>query len=247
MNRESLLLEGERLDDLGLKGLMLIQDPRYFCFGIDAVLLSSFARVRPRESVLDLCSGNGIVPVLLSGKTKARSIVGLEIQKALFDMAKRSVLYNKIEDRVSFINGDLCRIEDYIEKTAFDAVTVNPPYMPENAGIKNEEEAFLIARHEIKCNLDSVLRAASYALKEKGRFFMVHRPLRLADIFASMRKYNIEPKSLRLVFPYRDKEPNLVLTEGIKSGNPELRIAPPLVVYESPGVYTKEIQEIYGI
>lgn len=246
MNKESLLLEGERLDDLGLKGLMLIQDPRYFCFGIDAVLLSSFAKVRPGDSVLDLCSGNGIIPILLSGKTKAGTITGIEIQKALFDMAKRSAALNELEDRVSFINGDLCKIEDFVKKASYDVLTVNPPYISPKGGLKNHQEAFLLARHEISCDLDAVMEAAAFALKEKGRMFLVHRPFRLVDIFASMRKSNIEPKNLRLVLPYQDKEPNLVLVEGIKGGNPELRMAPPLVIYESESVYTKEIREIYG-
>lgn len=246
MNKDYLIHENERLDDLGRDGLMLIQDPRYFCFGIDAVLLSSFAKIKSGDKVLDLCTGNGIIPVLLSGKTKAKEIVGLEIQKALVEMAQRSVEYNEIGDRVSFIHANLCEIEKSVLKNSFNAVTVNPPYMARESGLTNDSEPFYIARHEALCSLEDVIRAASYALTPKGRFFMVHRPLRLVDIFTSMRKYNLEPKTMRFVMPYENKEPNLVLIEGIKEGNPEIRVQPPLVVYNYDGTYKDEIMEIYG-
>lgn len=245
-NNAGLLKENERLDDLGREGLFLIQNPEYFCFGIDAVLLSSFAKVHAKEKVIDLCSGNGIIPVLLSAKTKAESITGLEIQYSLYDMANRSIEYNNIGNRVKMVLGDVKRVEDLFPKLSFDVVSVNPPYMKKEAGLVNDSDKFRIARHEEMCTFEDIIGAANCLLRPKGRLYMVHRPFRLVELLKTMSEMGIEPKSMRLVMPYADKEPNLVLIEGIKDAKPELRIAPPLIVYNKDGSYTEEVKDIYG-
>lgn len=244
--KSGFLKENERLDDLGREGLFLIQNPEYFCFGIDAVLLSSYVKVRPKEDVIDLCSGNGILPVLLSAKTKAKSICGLEIQYNLYDMANRSIEYNDIGNQVRMVFGDVKRVKDLFSRECADVVCVNPPYMKKETGIVNDSDKFKIARHEELCTFEDIVNAAYWLLRSKGRFYMVHRPLRLVELLKTMSEIGIEPKSMRLVMPYFDKEPNLVLIEGIKDAKPELRIAPPLIIYNKDGSYTKEVKEIYG-
>lgn len=244
--KKQLTKVNERWDDLMRCGYQIIQNPDYFCFGMDAVLLSGFARVADGEDVLDLCSGNGIIPILLAAKTKGKRFVGLEIQEALLDMAKRSVIFNKLEDRISFICNDIKEIDKSFSPYGFDVVTANPPYMIAEHGIENKNPSISIARHEIKCNLEDVIRAAAYALRPKGRFYMVHRPFRLVEIFAIMQKFQLEPKRMRLVYPYKDKEPNMVLIEGIKGANSRITVESPLIVYEEKNKYTKEIMDIYG-
>ena len=240
------LLSGERLDDLQRDGLMIIQNPKWFCFGMDAVLLSSFANVPEGKKVLDLGCGNGIIPILLSAKTKTEYIEGLEIQADIADMARRSVKYNKLESRVHITTGDIKEAAEIFGAASFDVVTTNPPYMIGSHGLTGENSAKTIARHETLCTLDDIIAQAAKVLVPKGRFYMVHRPFRLAEIMSVMVKYKIEPKRMRLVQPYADKEPNLVLIEGLRGGKSRIEVERPLIVYEKTGVYTDEILDIYG-
>lgn len=246
MNREELLKPEERLDDLQRNGYKIIQHPSKFCFGMDAVLLSGFANVKLKESVLDLGTGTGIIPILLEAKTKGKKYVGLEIQEESADMAARSVQYNCLEERIQIVHGDIKEASALFGKASFDVVTTNPPYMNDHHGIKNPDIPKAIARHEILCSLEDVIREASFVLRENGRFYMVHRPFRLAEIITLMTKYHLEPKRMRLVAPYADKEPNMVLIEGLKGGKSRIKIEPTLIVYQEPNVYTKEIYDIYG-
>lgn len=245
-NKEEILKPEERFDDLQRNGYKIIQHPNKFCFGMDAVLLSGFAHVKLGEVVVDLGTGTGIIPILLEAKTKGKRFVGLEIQEESADMANRSVLYNELQERIQIVHGDIKEASTLFGKASFDVVTTNPPYMNDNHGIKNPDLPKAIARHEILCSLEDVIREASYLLKENGRFYMVHRPFRLVEIITFMTKYHIEPKRMKLVCPYENKEPNMVLIEGLKGGNSGIRIEPPLIVYKEPNVYTNEIYDIYG-
>lgn len=241
-----LLKSGERLDDLQRNGYMIIQNPDKFCFGMDAVLLSGFAIVKKGEKAVDLGTGTGIIPILLSAKTEGESFTGLEIQTESADMASRSVELNKLEERVHIVEGDIKNASQIFGKASFEVVTSNPPYMNDNHGLKNPELPKAIARHEVLCSLEDVVREASYLLKPSGRFYMVHRPFRLPEIFEQLRKYRLEPKRMRLVYPYIDKEPNMVLIEAVRGGKPMLTNEPPLIVYKEQGVYTDEIYSVYG-
>jgi len=240
------LLPGERLDDLQRNNLKIIQNSEKFCFGIDAVLLSDFTVVKRGETVLDIGTGTGIIPILLTAKTEGKHFTGLEIQKESAEMANRSVLLNNLQDTVNIVEGDINNVKDLLEPGSFDVITSNPPYMIGSHGIENIEEPKAIARHEIKCTFDDVVREGSRMLKANGRFYLVHRPFRLVEIFDIFRKYCLEPKRMRLVHPFADKEPNMVLIEAMKGAKPRLTIEKPLVVYDTPGKYTKEIMEIYG-
>lgn len=237
---------GERLDDLQLKDYCIIQDPAKFCFGIDAVLLSTFAKVKATESVLDIGTGNGIIPLLLAGKTNGKLFTGLEIQEDNVDLAKRSVQYNQLESKIKIVQGDIKEADKLFSAASFQVITTNPPYMIGSHGIINQMDAKTIARHEILCTLDDIIKQSARLLTFKGRFYMVHKPFRLAEIFQKMIEYNIEPKRMRLVHPYVDKEPNMVLVEGIKGSKSRITIEPPLIVYEKDGTYTKEVLEWYG-
>ena len=246
MNKEDFLKEEERFDDLQRNGYKIIQNPNKFCFGMDAVLLSGFAQVKRGEKALDLGTGTGIIPILLEAKTKGEHFTGLEIQSESADMAARSVAYNNLTEKIDIVNGDIKEAVKLFGPASFDVVTTNPPYMNDNHGIKNPDLPMAIARHEILCSLEDVIREASGVLRENGRFYMVHRPLRLVEIFTLMTKYRLEPKRMRLVYPYVDKEPNMVLIEGLKGGRSQIRVDKPLVVYKAPNVYTDEIYEVYG-
>lgn len=236
----------ERLDDLQIKGYHIIQDPTKFCFGIDAVLLATFAKVKKSERALDLGTGNGIIPILLEAKTNGDKFVGLEIQEESVELAKRSVEYNNLESKVEIVNGDIKEAGNLFGSASFHVITTNPPYMIGEHGIKNATDARSIARHEILCTLDDVVRESAKLLQFKGRFYMVHKHFRLAEIFATMMKYGIEPKRMQLVHPYVDKEPNMVLVEGLKGGKSRITIEPPLIVYKEDGSYTDEILRWYG-
>lgn len=240
------LNEGERIDDLGRCGYKIIQDSNKFCFGIDAVLLSDFAMVKPNEKVVDLCSGNGIIPILLEAKTQGEKFLGIEIQEESALLATRSISANGQDDKVSVIKGDIKNITDYVERDSVNVVTCNPPYMLESHGIKNPTSPKALARHEVACNLDDVVKAAASILKANGRFYMVHRPFRLVEIFETLTKYKLEPKRMRLVHPYADHEPNMVLIEAYLGAKRRITIEKPLVVYESENKYTQEIFDIYG-
>jgi tRNA1Val (adenine37-N6)-methyltransferase len=237
---------GERVDSLERNGLVIIQNPAKFCFGMDAVLLSGFAGVKPGENVLDLGTGNGIIPILLSAKTEAREIYGLEIQEDIQKMAERSVRINKIHDRVHIVSGDIRDASKRFGASSFDVITSNPPYMIDQHGIRNPEDAKYIARHEALCTLKDIMRETGKILKPKGRCYFVYRPFRLPELFTDMKESGIEPKKMRLVYPFKDKEPNMVLVEGIRGANPRLTVEKPLIVYESEGKYTDEIMDIYG-
>ena len=241
------LKPGERLDDLQIKGYRIIQSPGRFCFGMDAVLLSSFAKVKTGERALDLGTGTGILPILLEAKNKGESYTGLEIQEESADMARRSVLVNHLEDRVRIVTGDIREAAALFGAASFHVVTVNPPYMIGDHGLKNANEAKYIARHEVLCTLEDVLRESARLLENKGRFYMVHRPFRLAEILAGMSRHRIEPKRMRLVHPYIDREPNMVLLEGVKDASPRKTVEPPLVVYNKDGTYTDELLKLYGL
>ena len=246
MDIKKLLLEGERLDDLNRKGYKIIQNQNHFCFGMDAVLLSSFAKIKKGEKTLDLGTGNGIIPILLESKTKGEHFTGLEIQEYSADMAKRSVLLNNLSNKVSIVLGDIKEASQIFEPASFDVITCNPPYMTANHGLLNLNGSKAIARHELLCTLDDIVKQASKMLKQNGHFYMVHRPFRLIEIINNLTRYNIEPKRMRMVHPYIDKEPNMVLIEGVKGGRSRLKIEPPLIVYEDKNKYTKEIFDIYG-
>ena len=237
---------GERLDDLQCNGLYLIQDPDKFCFGIDAVLLSNFVKVKKNGHVVDLCTGSGIVPILLSAKTGAKKITGIEIQSDIADMARRSVSYNKLDEKIDIINDDISNALKYINNCSVDSVCVNPPYMKDTTAIKKPDLPMAIARHELLTDLETVINIASKLLKESGKFFMVHRPSRLSEIFASMRQNRIEPKRLRFIHPYIESKANLVLIEGAKGSGVWMDVEPPLVVYKDKNVYTDEVLKIYG-
>lgn len=241
----SLVRENETLDDLQLNGIHVIQKKEGFRFGVDAVLLANFAKVKNNAVVIDLCSGTGIIPFIIAGKTKARFITGIEIQEEFAEMAKRSVKFNKLEERVKFICGDLKDKELAKSLERADVVTVNPPYKLEKSGIININDKNAIARHEICCTLEDVIVTARKLLKDNGRMFMVHRPDRLVDIMCLMRKHKIEPKRIRMVHPSEGKAPNIVLIEGQRDGGKFLKWEEPLNIHTQDGGYTKEIIDMY--
>lgn len=243
--KNNLVKDNERLDDLQ-NGYYIIQDPEKFCFGMDAVLLSGFSRVKKGERVLDMCSGTGIIPILLRAKTEGESFTGMEIQEECAEMAQRSVAYNHLEEDIQMIQGDIREAADRFGAASFHVVTCNPPYMIGEHGLKNPHLPKAIARHEILCTLEDVVRQASALLKDNGRFYMVHRPFRLSEIMNVLTRYKLEPKRMQLVHPYIDREPNMVLIEARKGGNPRITVEPPLIVFERPGVYTQEILKTYG-
>jgi tRNA1Val (adenine37-N6)-methyltransferase len=235
----------ERVDDLDFKGLKIIQDPNMFCFGMDAVLLSHFAKARPGERVVDLGTGTGVIPILMSGRSRDTYFYGVEIQAPMADMARRSVLLNNLEDRIQIIEGDLKESPDYLGLGKYQLVTANPPYKKMGTGMINPNNAKAVARHELKCNLDDVLRVASRLLAWGGRLSMVHRPNRMIEILTGMRHHGLEPKVIRLVYPSLRKPPNMLLIEAVLGGKQHLTWMPPLVVYEPSGEFTPEIQRIY--
>lgn len=243
---EVLLKDQERIDDLQRNGYHIIQSPGRFCFGMDAVLLSGFATVRPGARVIDLGTGTGIIPILLEAKTEASHLTGLEVQPESADMAMRSVALNHLEDKIDIVTGDIKEADRLFEAASFDVVTSNPPYMIGQHGLTNPEDAKAIARHEILCTLEDVVSQAARLLVPGGSFFMVHRPFRLAEIITTLTKYKLEPKRMQLVYPYVDKEPNMVLIQAVRGGKPRMTVEKPLIVYQSPGVYTPEIYDVYG-
>jgi tRNA1Val (adenine37-N6)-methyltransferase len=240
------LKEGERIDDLQRNGLRIIQDPERFCFGMDAVLLSGFATAPEGARVLDLGTGTGIIPILMSAKTKAAELVGLEIQAESADMARRSVMLNDLQEKVKIVQGDIKEAGQIFDAASFDVVTCNPPYMIGGHGLKNPDGPKAIARHEVLCDLEDVVKAAARCLKSGGKFYMVHRPFRLAEIMVVMHEHRVEPKRMQLVYPFVDKEPSMVLIEGARGGRSRITVEKPLIIYESPGKYMPEIYEIYG-
>ena len=238
--------EDERIDDLQRNGYRIIQKKKGFCFGMDAVLLSGFAQVKEGEVAVDLGTGTGIIPILLEAKTKGKHFTGLEIQEEVAEMAGRSVRLNQLENRVDIVRGDIKEASRLFGKASFDVVTSNPPYMNDNHGLKNPELPKAIARHEVFCTLDDVCREASLLLKSGGRFYMVHRPHRLAEIITALKTYKLEPKRMKLVHPFVDKEANMVLIEAVRGGRSMMKVEAPIIVYREPGVYTRESYDVYG-
>lgn len=237
----------EVVDTLKKSGFKIIQDRKRFCFGIDAVILADYAEIRNNDVVYDLGTGTGIIPMLLAGRSSTVKITALEVQQESADMAERSVAMNGLESVINVVQGDIKNTSELFPKAQADVVTCNPPYMIFQHGKQNPSDCKAIARHEVLCTLEDVVKSASYLLKPKGRFYMIHRPFRLAEIFRIMAAYNLEPKRMRLVQPFVDKEPNMVLLEARKGANSRITVEKPLVVYKTPGDYTDEIKSIYEI
>lgn len=241
------LKKNERIDDLEFKNLKIIQNEKEFCFGMDAVLLSDFAKdIKQNSKIIDLGTGTGILPILLSGKTESTKIVGIEIQEKMAEMATRSVKLNNLENRIKIINEDIKKLNNIFEKETFDAVVTNPPYKENNTGLKNEYEGKIIARHEIKCNLEDIILASKNLLKDRGTLYMVHRPERIVDICEALRKYKLEPKTIRFIYPKVGKEANLILIKAVKNARKFLKIEKPLIIYKENGEYTEEVLKIYN-
>ena len=231
-------------DDLQ-NGYYIYQPADGFRFGVDAVLLSEFARIKPGENVLDMGTGTGIIPILLAAKTKGRHFTGLEIQEFSAAVARESVLLNKLEERIDIVNGDIKEASKLFGNESFNVIVSNPPYMIADHGLRNDADEKYIARHEALCTFDDIAREASRVLISKGRFYLIHRPFRLAELFMTLKKYKLEPKRMRLVHSYVDKEPQMVMIEAAKGGNSGIRIEKPLIIYEKGGEYTEELKEIY--
>lgn len=240
------LLPGERIDELHRKGYRIIQKEDGFCFGMDAVLLSDFAKAGKKEKVLDMGTGTGILPILMDARDAGGHFTGLEIQEEFASMAGRSVALNGQKDRIDIVCGDIKEASSLFGLDSFDVVVSNPPYMVADHGLANPDKRKAIARHEVMCDLSDLLRETKRVLKQKGRFYMVHRTYRLAEIMHQMVEYGLEPKRIRLVHPYVDKEPNIFLIEAMKGAKSRIKVEPPLIVYKEPGVYTDEIYDIYG-
>lgn len=238
------LAENERIDDLMTHNLKIIQSDEVFSFSLDSVLLARFCNIPPKGKVLDLCSGNGVIPLLLSTRTKA-NLTAVEIQPRLAEMANRNVLINRLEHQIKVVQGDLREFHKEAGYGTFDAITVNPPYLPVPAGEQNINQHVAIARHEVLCTLEELFAACSRLVRTRGKIAMIHRPSRLVEIFCTMRLYRIEPKRLRFVHPRADAAANMVLIEGVRDGKPDVSLLPPLIVYESNGQYCKELLDIY--
>lgn len=245
MMTDVFIKDCERVDDLHRNGYKIIQDPKRFCFGIDAVLLSGFATVKKGEKVLDMGTGTGIIPILLEAKTEGSHFTGIDIQPESVGMARRSVNLNNLSEKITIDECDIKEVLSKYEPNSFNVVTSNPPYMNDGGGLKNDYTPKAIARHEILCSLEDVVKGASGLLKNGGRFYMVHRPHRVADIICTLRQYRLEPKKMRFIHSYVDKEPSMVLIESVKNSKPWLNVMPPLIVYNKDGKYTDEINKIY--
>ena len=241
------LKENERIDDLQYKGLKLIQDKSGFCFGVDSVLLSDFAKTIKKNSiVVDVGTGTGIIGLLLCKKTELKKIYGIEIQEEVAQMAKRSVELNNLQDKFEIINSDINDIFEILEPNTIDCVVTNPPYKKVDTGVKNEAEKQMISRHEVKCTLEDIIEKSAKLLRDRGEFYMVHRAERLVDIMCVLRKYRLEPKNIRFVHSKKNEKPNLILVKAVKYANEFLKIDKPLVIYDDDGNYTEEINRIYG-
>lgn len=245
MINDVFIKENERVDDLHRNGYLIIQDPEKFCFGIDAVLLSGFTNVKKGEKVIDLGTGTGVIPILLEGRYGGEDYYGIDIQVESVEMANRSVELNGLGDKIKIIECDIKNVLQSFKLSDFDVVVSNPPYMNSGGGIINKFDSKAIARHEILCGLEDVVSAASKLLKFGGRFYMIHRPHRLVDIFVLLREYKLEPKFMRFVHSYCEREPNMVLIESSRGGKAMLKVLPPLIIYDKSGKYTDEIYKIY--
>ena len=240
------LKDNERIDDLQRNGYQIIQNRDGFCFGMDAVLLSGFAKVKPEEKAIDLGTGTGIIPILLEAKNQGIHYTGLEIQEEVADMAARSVALNHLEDKITIVRGDIKEASRLFGSASFDVVTSNPPYMNDAHGLKNPDLPKAISRHEVLCTLEDVAREAAKLLRPGGRFYLVHRPHRLIEIITALKSVGMEPKRMKMVHPFADKEANMVLIEAVRGGRSMIKVEAPVIVYKEPGVYTDEIYTIYG-
>jgi tRNA1Val (adenine37-N6)-methyltransferase len=249
---EQMLRPGEKIDDLQRSGLRIIQDPARFCFGMDAVLLTGFiqegigGRSVAREQLIDLGTGTGIIPLLMSAKSDCNILTGLEIQPDSAEMASRSVRLNGLEERVRIMQGDIKEADALFAPASFGVITCNPPYMIKSHGLQNPDSPKAIARHEVLCSFEDVTRVTERLLKPGGHFYLVHRPFRLAEIITTLVKYKLEPKRMRLVYPYADREPNMVLLEAVRGGKPRMSVEKPLIIFRAPGEYTEELKQDYG-
>lgn len=247
------LKENERIDNLQYNNLKIIQNTKGFCFGIDSILISDFAKEIRKNSIgVDLGTGTGVISILLTAKTNLYKIYGVEIQADVAEMAKRSIELNHMQNKVEIININLNEIEEgegnkKLQRESFDFIVTNPPYKKLETGKVNKSEYKYISRHELTANLEDFIRTSKYLLKDRGSLYMVHRPERLADIIILMRKYKIEPKRVRFVHSKINKEPTLILIKGVKNANPFLKIEKPLIIYNENGKYTDEIYEIYNM
>ena len=242
-----ILKENERIDNLEFNNLKIIQNKKRFCFGIDSVLISNFVKgVKDDAKILDLGSGTGIISILLAGKKCLKNITGVEIQKEVAEMSQRSIELNNLQRNIKIINDDIKNLNKYFKKCEIDAIVTNPPYQKNKTGLKNEDEYKLTSRHEVKCNLEDIIKVSSELLKDKGKFFMVHRAERIADIMFLLKKYKMEPKELQIVCSNKNTKPKLVLIEAVKNANEFLKVNNILYVYNDDGNYTDEILKIYG-
>ena len=252
---ETLLKNNERIDDLELNGLKVIQNKEYFCFGMDSILLANFVVSESSKNlIVDFCSGSGVIPIVISAKKKYKKIIGIELQDEMFDLLSRNIILNELDEKIDKIQGDIkevLNIKKYILREYgtdnVDIIVCNPPYKQVGTGFRNENEVKYIARHEEKCSLEDIFSSASKLLKSKGKLYLVHKPERLVDLLALSRKYDLEPKRVRFVHPKCDKRASIVLLEYTKSGKNELNIESPLIEYDDKGNYTDEIYSIYGM
>ncbi len=244
--KDQMIKEDERIDDLQRNHYRIIQKKNGFCFGMDAVLLSGFVQIKQGEQMIDLGTGTGIIPILLEAKTDGKHFTGLEIQEEIAKMAFRSVLLNKLEERITILHGDIKEASRLCGRASFDVVTSNPPYMVQQHGLKNPNTIKAISRHEIFCTLKDVVRETALLLKPGGRFYLVHRPRRLAEIICVLRDYGLEPKRMKLVHSFADREANMVLIEAVKGGGVMMKVEAPIIVFQEPGVYSEEIHTTYG-
>ncbi len=239
----------QRLDDLE-NGYRIWQDPDSFCYGIDAVLLAHYATLKDGDRVIDLGTGTGAVPLIMKAIARDRGLrthfTGLEIQEDVSALALKSVQYNGLATEVDITKGDLKEAARIYGAASFSLVTCNPPYMIGSHGLVSKEGAVAAARHEIYCTLEDVVSSAAALLETNGRFAMVHRPFRLAEIISVLKQYRLEPKRMRLVYPFADREPTMVLIESVRGGRPRLSVGPPLIIYNKDHTYTEELLKIYG-
>lgn len=247
MEKNIELKENERIDDLEFKGLKIIQDKEGFCFGIDSVLLSDFAKnIKKGAKVLDLGTGTGIIATLLCGKTNLSEIIGIEIQKEVYEMAKRSIELNHLENKFKIIQDNIINLNNHFNKNTFDVIVTNPPYKKRESGMKNDDIKKIISRHEVEADLEDFIKISKDMLKDKGEFYIVYRPERLVDLLSVMRKYKLEPKIIRFVYSNINVASKLVLVKGVKNAKPFLKLEPNLYVYDEKGNYTEEILKIYN-
>ncbi|MNP07148.1 N5-glutamine S-adenosyl-L-methionine-dependent methyltransferase [compost metagenome] len=253
-NIDSMLKENERIDELGIDDLKIIQNTKYFCFGIDSVLLANFVNSNSsKSSILDLCSGSGVIPILLSSKVKYSRLYAVELQEEMFDLLDRNIVMNSLEEKIKHFNCDVNNLESIKNnlynisgKYTVDIITVNPPYKPKNTGVINEDKVKHIARHEEKCTLRDVLNISSKLLTDNGKLYLVHKPERLVDLLDIAREYKLEAKKIRFVYPRVDSNPSIVLVQYSKNGGNEIKVLPPLIEYDIEGNYTQDIYNIYG-